>query len=143
MSLSPAFYPRYRAQISDHSSQLMAYKSPAKPRVRPWVNPFMNLITHLALQKKAAPKPASSSKPTKTTPHPEPGPASVSHETKADRSGVQNNASQSEAGPSSVPEGTKAEPCGAQDNVEVRAHLVYLVAELEVHNDSCSENMGA
>ncbi|KAI9567676.1 hypothetical protein HD554DRAFT_930399 [Boletus coccyginus] len=78
--------------------RLIAYKYPARP------------------QKKAAPKPAASSKPTKTTPPPEPGPANVSHETKADRSGVQNNASQSEASPSSVPEGTKADRFGVQNN---------------------------
>ena len=132
------------ARISDYSSQLIAYKFPARPQARPQVNPFMNLITssHLASQKKVAPKPPTSSELTKTTPRPELGSASVSHETKADCSGVQNDASRSIAGPSGVPEGTKAsEPCDAQNNVEARAHCISLVAE--VHNDSCSENMGA
>jgi hypothetical protein len=77
--------------------------------------PFMNIITYCASQKKAAPKPAASSQPPKTTPH-------------------------SEADPTKVPDETKAEPSGAQSNVEVTVHFVCLVAG--AHSDSRSEEMG-
>ena len=52
---------------------------------------FTNIIAYCASQKKAALKPAVSSRPPKTAPHSGGGPADVPDETKTEHSGAQNN----------------------------------------------------
>ena len=85
------------------------------PRLVHASSPFMNITTYCAPQKKAAPRPAASSQPPKTTPH-------------------------SEASPVDAPNESKAEPSGAQNNVEVRVSFVHLATG--AHSNSCSEELG-
>ena len=77
--------------------------------------PFMNVVPHHTLQKKAAPKPVASSQPPKTTPQPEAGSSNVANE-------------------------TKAEISGGQHNREARVYFTRFAAR--AHNNYCSEKLG-
>ena len=106
----------------------------------------MNIISYRTSQKKAAPKPAPSSQPLKTTPHSEAGSANVEVSVHfvcfgavAESSQLPKTTPHSEAGLVNTPDETKTEHSGAQNNVEVRVHFVRLAAG--THSNSCSEEL--
>ncbi|KAI9567692.1 hypothetical protein HD554DRAFT_2106054 [Boletus coccyginus] len=135
-------YEKRSTMVAGRRKRVIAYRHPAERQARPRANPFMNLITYLTSQKKAAPRLATVTPDaiSEITPHPEPGPASVSGETKADSSGAQNKAPHSEVVPVGVLDESRTESCGAQ-NDEVRVYFVCLAAE--GHDSSCSRSLGA